>query len=121
MGGFHQLLVMQRLLYKRYGCVGFKKWFEDSKNIASGSVDKAIEGRHYYRCMRIHKESFDAIVQTKSEAVTNNYTNIDQHLVSELVSLRENPNENTVESIFELNDFCSLKKKLLAKVVQKLF
>ena len=36
MGGFHQLLVLQKIIYKRHACIGYKKWFVDSKIIASG-------------------------------------------------------------------------------------
>ena len=43
MGGFHQLLVLMKIIYKRHGCIGYKKWFIDSKTIASGSADKAVE------------------------------------------------------------------------------
>ena len=48
MGGFHQLLVLQKVMYKWHGCIAYKKWFKDAHVIASGSIDKAIEGRHYY-------------------------------------------------------------------------
>ena len=70
MGGFHQLRVMQRLLYKRYACRGLKDWFTDAGVIASGSVDQALEGRHYFRSMRLHKECFDALVQFRIEDLT---------------------------------------------------
>ena len=63
MGGFHQLRVMQRLIYKRHHCRGFKDWCVDSGVIAGGSADAAFEGIHYFRSMRIHKECFDALVQ----------------------------------------------------------
>jgi len=48
MGGFHQVMVMQKIIHKRHSCMDYKKWFEDSKIIAAGSIDKAIEGRQYY-------------------------------------------------------------------------
>ena len=57
MGGFHQLRVRQKQIYKRYACLDFKSWFIDSWVIAKGSVDQAIERRHYYRSM-----SFNALV-----------------------------------------------------------
>ncbi|MAG85789.1 MAG: hypothetical protein CMB97_00010 [Flavobacteriaceae bacterium] len=74
MGGFHQLRVMQRLLYKRYSCRGLKDWFIDAGIIASGSIDQALEGRHYYRSMRLHKECFDALVQFRFECLTGSVT-----------------------------------------------
>ena len=51
MGGFHQLMVMQKIIYKRHGCMGYKQWFSDAEIIAAGSLEIAIEGRQYYRCM----------------------------------------------------------------------
>lgn len=70
MGGFHQLRVKQRLLYKRFHCLGIKQWCVDAGIIASGSADQSIEARHYYRCMRLHKEAFDALIQNQFETVT---------------------------------------------------
>ena len=62
MDGFHQLRVRQKQIYKRYVCLDFKILFKDSRVIAKGSVDQAIEGRHYYRSMKTLKESFNALV-----------------------------------------------------------
>ena len=44
MGGFHQLRVRQRIIFKRYVCKGFRKWFIDAGIIAEGSPDMALEG-----------------------------------------------------------------------------
>ena len=60
MGGFHQLRVMQRLLYKHHDCKGYKTWCVDSGTMAGGSANQAFEEGHYYRSMRLHKECFDA-------------------------------------------------------------
>ena len=73
MGGFHQLRVKQRLLFKRYSFRGMKQWCVDAETIADGSADQAFEGRHYYRCMRIHKECFDALVQMRTEQITSEF------------------------------------------------
>ena len=59
MGDFHQLRVMQRLLYKHYIPKGYREWCVDAKTIAEGSIDQAFERRHYYRSMQMHKECFD--------------------------------------------------------------
>ena len=63
MGGFHQLRVKQRLIYKDFNCIGIKDWCVEDGMIAPGSAAQAMEGRHYYRCMCLHKECFDALVQ----------------------------------------------------------
>ena len=51
MGGFYQLRVR---LHKRHGCMGYKSWWIDAGVIELGSADKAAEGNHYYRSMRLH-------------------------------------------------------------------
>ena len=67
MGGFHQLRVKQRLIYKRSNCVGIKEWRIDIGIIAPGSAAQAIEGHHYNRCIQLHKERFDTLVQFRLE------------------------------------------------------
>ena len=59
-----------RLLYKRHFPKGYREWCVDVKTIAEGSIGQAFEGRHYHRSMRMHKESFDALVQFLIEKVT---------------------------------------------------
>ena len=49
MGGFHNILVNLQILFKKYGCLGFKDWWVDAVAIAEGSVAQVIKGRHYYR------------------------------------------------------------------------
>ena len=56
MGGFHIFLVNLKILYKKYGLLGLRGWWVKSKIIADGSVDKALEGRHYSRETRLHKQ-----------------------------------------------------------------
>ena len=68
-GGFHQLRVKQRLIFKRINCICIKNWCVDAGVIAPGSAAQAVEGRHYYRCMHVHKECFDALVQFRFEKV----------------------------------------------------
>ena len=67
MGGFHQLRVKQKIIHKRHSIKGYQTWCTDAGTIAGGSSDAAIEGRHYYRSMRIHKEMFCALVQVRVE------------------------------------------------------
>ena len=110
MGGFHQLLVLQKIIYKRHGCMGYKKWFTDAKIIAAGSIDKAIEGRNYYRCMRIHKEGFDAIVQNRVESLTNSYARMNLNLKTKLKELCNHPSDDLLDDIIEMEEYQHLKK-----------
>ena len=52
--------------------MGYKDRFVDSEIIAPGLVEQGFEGRHYFRSMRLHKEEFAAIPQTKVESHTKN-------------------------------------------------
>ena len=69
MGGFHQLCVKQRLIYKRSNCIGIKKWCIDDGITAPSSAAQAIEQQHCYRYMYLHKECFDASVQIRFEKI----------------------------------------------------
>ena len=40
-----------------------------SNTVALGSAAQAMEGHHYYRCMHLHKEYFDELVQFRFEKV----------------------------------------------------
>ena len=50
MGGFHQLRVKQRLIYKRFNRIDIKEWCIDVEIIVPGSAAQAMERHHYYRC-----------------------------------------------------------------------
>ena len=54
-GGFYQLLLTQRLIYKHFNCIGIKEWCIDVGIIAPGSAAQAMEGHHYYKCMHLRK------------------------------------------------------------------
>ena len=108
MGGFHQLRVRQKLLFKRHNCRGYRQWCVDAGIIASGSSDQAFEGRHYYRSMRIHKECFDALVQFKVGIVTESHNKTESEFLSSLVAVRKSPSSSTVERVINspgFNDF----------------
>ena len=77
MGGFHQLRVQQKTIHKRLAVKGYQAWCTNSKIIATGSSDSAIEGKQYYRSMRIHKEMCCALVQHTAEEITDKYKNLD--------------------------------------------
>ena len=63
LGGFHTIMVKLKILYKRYGALGFREWWVDGGAIAEGSSIQAIEGRHYFRAIRLHKQSFEALLR----------------------------------------------------------
>ena len=113
MGGFHQLRVMQKIIYKKYHCRDMRQWCVDAGTIAKGSSEQAFEGRHYYRSMRVHKECFDALVQYRIEKITNGHMDIESNLMSSLSNLRQNPNPSSLEEVIKLDSFSSLVGKIL--------
>ena len=63
LGGFHTIMVKLKILYKKYGALGFRDWWVDAGAIAEGSSVQAVEGRHYFRAIRLHKQSFEALLR----------------------------------------------------------
>ena len=99
MGGFHQLRVMQQILYKRYNCRQMQQICVEAEIIAKGSSDQAFEGRHYYRCLRVHNECFDALVQLRIEGLTNNHSDTSPDLLGRLQQLRRSPTTDTLNNV----------------------
>ena len=77
--------------------MGFQDWFVDSGTFAAGSagVSQAFEGRHYYRSMRLHKEGFDALVQSRAEDIPN----IHPDLLGNLSKLGKRPSSKPLEHV----------------------
>ena len=71
-GGFHILLVNLKILYKKYGLLGLRGWRVKSKIIADGSIDKALDGRHYSRGTQLYKQTFETLVYFKCKSFTSN-------------------------------------------------
>ena len=113
MGGFHQLRVRQRILYKRHACKGFKSWWVDAGTIAAGSADKAAEGGHYYRDMRLHKETFNALVQFRAQSLTANYEKMDHTLIQLQQKLRSEPDSDTVNMVLEDQEYSLFYCKII--------
>ena len=63
LGGFHELMTDQKILYVKHVCIGFDKWFSSSGILKSElAAEKAFSGRHNSG-IRVLKESFDAMIQ----------------------------------------------------------
>eukprot|EP00794_Sanderia_malayensis_P006502 gene6502-7247_t len=108
MGGFHILLCSLKVLYKQYGVLGFREWWCQSNVIAQGSVDQALEGRHYSRSLRLHKQSFEAFIRFKvSEMV------ISTNLQEKLKTLHSEVSEVALKNVISDADFYLAKFEVL--------
>ena len=88
-----------------YALRWYQKWVIDATEIANFSSDAALEGRHYYREMRINKELFCALVQYRVEELTNYYNNMDIEQKSLFLNLRRKPAAFNFNLILSNNEF----------------
>ena len=109
-GGFHTLLVYLKILFKKYGCLGLQQWWVAANAIQEGSVSQAIEGRHYYRGICLHKQSFNALLRNKIERKLPK----DENMKQLIPNLRYNTNPENLESLVKLDSFKTYCSDLLA-------
>ena len=112
-GGFDQLRVMQKILYKRYNCRQMQQICIEAETIAKGSADQAFEGRHDYRCLRVHKECFDALVQLRIETLTDNHATTPPYLLVKFQNLRRFPSFDSLNSVMKSAYFETLCSNIL--------
>ena len=68
--------------------------------------------------MRVLKESFDALVQHHIEGLTNDYMDMHQSLLSELVNLRKSPSPETLHNVVNSTEFNDTFLELFATIGQ---
>ena len=113
MGGFRQVLCLQKAIYKRYACLGLDKWITGVATIKSSlAAEKTVHVLHYNTSIRVYKEIFDAIVQMRMEDITNMYVNIDEELLSNLINLRKSTCAKNMSQIVVIEEFQILEKDI---------
>ena len=112
MGGFHTILVKLKLIHKRFGALGMRDWWIDSNAISEGSVDKAAEGKHYSRAIRLHKQSFEALLRYRFEKLRNE-RDIHVTLKKDLEQLIKMPSFETLETVINNEYFEEVLNDLL--------
>ena len=105
MGRFHQLLCLQKVIYKRYACLGLETWIT--------AAEKTVQGLHYNTATPADKEIFDAIVHMQNQNIENNYNSIDEVLKQNLVKLTKNTDISNVANVLRLCGFKKLKEKIV--------
>ena len=106
--------VFERVLFKRYNCLGLQDWCVEFRTITAGSVGQVFEGRHYYRSMRVHKKGFDTFVQRRVKEITNNPDIIHLDVLSNLSELRQRPSSKALEHVKNLNEYKELVTTVLS-------
>ena len=103
----------KKIIYKRHALRVYHKWVTDAKTIAPGSSDVSVEGRHYYRNIKINKEMFCALVQYRVEELTIDYNDMGMELKSLFLNLRRKPTAGNLNLILSNNEFQNLFRKIL--------
>ena len=115
LGGFHQVLCLLKIIYKRYACLGLDKWVTAAGTTKSASsAEKPIQCSHYNTSMRVYKEVFDAIVQMRVEDLTSTYAFMDKDLLNKFVNLRKNVCIQNVDEIINTENFEIFQKDIIA-------
>ena len=98
MGGFHTILVSLKMLGKKFACLGLRNSWIDAGIIAERSVDKAMDGHHYHRSVRLHKQSFEALLHFRIKQPASVHV-LDNDLKQSVADLRVNQSPATLASV----------------------
>ena len=112
LGGFHTLLVMLKILHKKYGLLGKKEWWIGADAIAYGSADQCAEGRHYSRSIRLHKQSFEALLRFRIHS-TDLLSTLSSNCKCAIGELRRSPCHENLNRLIEMDEFHDIFSKLL--------
>ena len=113
LGGFHTIMVKLKILYKKYGALGFRDWWVDAGAIADGSSVQAVEGRHYFRAIRLHKQSFEALLRLRIKK-TGDISLFGEEFMRSLEKLRCNPSASHLENFMSNPEFQKLSSELMS-------
>ena len=112
LGGFHTIIVKLKILHKKYRTLGMREWWVDSGAIVEDSSIKAADGRHYFRSMRYHKQSFEALLRYR----IIKHTDVEEYsdeLKEALCNLRSNPCPDNLSRIMNQDQFILYVENIL--------
>ena len=79
--------------------MGLKEWWLKLKVIAAGSVDQAIEGRHYSRAVGLHKLALESLLRYKSE---KEIPVLPTGVYEKITELRLHPSHTTIQNVISM-------------------
>lgn len=113
LGGFHTIMVKLKIMYKKYGALRFRDWWVEAGAIAEGSSVQAVEGRHYFRAIRLHKQSFEALVRYRLKKM-GDVSVFGEDFRHSLEVLRCNPSSRELDLFMSNPEFERLFVELLS-------
>ena len=88
---------------------GLQDRLVDAGAIADGSVKQSIEGKHYARGTRMHKQSFCALLKCKLQENQP----MEDYLIERIAALRLETTTETLENLIQLDIFKNYYEALL--------
>ena len=85
-GSFHLEMAFMNTIYKRFDGSGLSDMIVAAGIVEQGSVEKALSGGHYKRCMRIHKLVYECFARRLFERYSSE-DNI-SHLLDLIISFK---------------------------------
>ena len=90
--------------------MGLKEWWLKSKIIAAGSVDQAIEVRHYSGAARLYKQFLEPLLRYKCE---KEIPFLPTDVYKKIKELRLHPSHTTIQNVISMLEWPTLQEKLL--------
>ena len=109
MGGFHIPLVNLKILYKM-SLLDLRGSYVKAKVIANGPIDKVLEGRHYSRGTRLHKEIFEVLFCFKCKSFEKDFQ---LNFFSKVKKLREETTHANLLALCNDENFKQIKLQKL--------
>ena len=114
LGGFHLLMMFMGILAVRFGDAGLTGIAVQSGVIGGGSIDRAVEGKHYNRAIRMHKVICEALSALLYEKLISWISEQNQPTFSEANRTLQEPKvnfyENGINDLVEDDNFKSFSQ-----------
>ena len=91
-------MVSLKIQGNKFACLGMRNWWIDAGIIAEGSVDKAMDGRHYHCSVRLHKQSSEGLLYFRIKQLTLVHI-LDNDLKESVAALRLKQSPATLASV----------------------
>ena len=79
LGEFHIIMSFLSVLGKRFGAGGLTDLWVEADIVAPGSVNAALQGRHYNRSVRAHKVVYEALSRLQMQDYLNSLPDAKQN------------------------------------------
>ena len=90
-----------------------RSWWVDSDTRAEGSAEKAMDGRHYYRSVRLHKQSFEVLLRYGLQNLIT-MSDLGKQVKTYMAEMMTRPSAATLAALIDHSDFLNIFQQLLS-------